>query len=57
MKAWCGRTIIKLEENMVLNNVTKFHNVLIKTIQLREQTLFQTVDFHKQKAITPESMV
>ena len=25
---------------MVLNNVTKFHKILIKTIQLRERTSF-----------------
>ena len=50
------QTIIKLEENiMVLNNVTKFHKILIKTIRLREQ--FKTVIFHKQRAITAESMV
>ena len=42
---------------MVLNNVTKFHKILIKTIQLRERTLFQMVNFHKQRAITPEGMV
>ena len=30
---------------MVLNNVTKFHKILIKTVQLREQTSFQTVIF------------
>ena len=31
-------TIIKLEEDiMVQNNVTKFHKILIKSIQLREQ--------------------
>ena len=42
---------------MVLNNETKFHKILIKAIQLREQTLFQIVDFHEQRAITPEDMV
>ena len=42
---------------MVLNNVTKFHKILIKTIQLREWTSFKTVNFHKQRAITAESMV
>ena len=42
---------------MVLNNVTKFHKILIKTIRLRELTLFQMVNFHKQRSITPESMV
>ena len=42
---------------MVLNNVNKFHKILIKTIQLREQTMFQMVNFHKQRAITPEGKV
>ena len=42
---------------MVLNNVTKFHKILIKTIRLREQTSFQMVNFHKQRAITTERMV
>ena len=42
---------------MVLNNVTKFHKILIKSIQLREPTSFQMVNFHKQRAITTESMV
>ena len=51
-------TIIELEEDiMVLNNVTKVHNILIKTIQLRERTSFQMVNFHKQTTIIPESMV
>ena len=50
--------IIKLEVYiMVLNNVTKFHKVLIKTNQLREQNFFQMLNFHKQRAITTESMV
>ena len=32
------RTIIELEEdNILLNNMTKFHKVLIKTIRLRER--------------------
>ena len=39
---------------MVLNNVTKFHKILVKTIQLRERTSFKTVNFHKQRAITAE---
>ena len=26
------------EENMVLNNVTKFHKILVRTIRLREWT-------------------
>ena len=42
---------------MVLNNVTKFHKILIKTIQLREQISLQTVNFHKQRVITLESKV
>ena len=34
------KTIIKLEEDiMVLNNVTKLHKILIKTIRLRERRL------------------
>ena len=49
--------IIKLEENMVLINVIKFDKILIKTIRLREWTLIQTVNIHKQRAITPESMM
>ena len=42
---------------MVLNNVTKFHKILIKTIRLRERTSFKMVNFHKQRSITAESMV
>ena len=49
--------INKLEDLMVLNNVTKFHKILIKTIRFRERTWFQMVNFHKQRAITPEGMV
>ena len=41
---------------MVLNNVAKFHKILIKKIRLRELTSFQMVNFHKQRAITTESM-
>ena len=49
---------IELEEdNMILNNMTKFHKILTKNIPLRERTSFQMVNFHKQKAITTESMV
>ena len=34
------RTIIELgEDNILLNNMTKFYKVLIKTIQLRERAL------------------
>ena len=61
---------------MVLNNVTKFHKILIKNIRDRERTSFKKfhkiliknirdrertsfkmVNFHKQRAITTESMV
>ena len=42
---------------MVLNNVTKFHKILIKNIEVRERTSFKTVNFHKQRAITTESLV
>ena len=42
---------------MVLNIVTEFHKILIKGIRLREQTSFQMVNFHKQRAITTEGMV
>ena len=51
-------TIIELEEDiMVLNNVTKFHKILIKNIRVRERTSFKTVYFHQQRAITTESLV
>ena len=42
---------------MVLNNMTKLHKILIKNIQVRERTSFKTVNFHKQRAITTESLV
>ena len=42
---------------MVQNNVTKFHKILIKTIRLRGRTSFQTVNFHKQRAITAKLKV
>ena len=42
---------------MVLNIVTKFHKILIKTIRLRGWTSFKTVNFHKQRAMTADSMV
>ena len=41
----------------LLNNVTKFNKILIKTIRLRERTSFKKVNFHKQRAITAENMV
>ena len=51
-------TIIELEKDIiVLNNITKFHKILIKNIRLRERTSFQMVEFHKQRTITTESMV
>ena len=43
---------------MVLNyNVTKFHRIIIKTIHAKEQMSFQSMIFHKLRAITPYSMV
>ena len=42
---------------MVLNNVTKFHKILIKTIRLRERTSLKSVYFYKQRDITAESIV
>ena len=45
--------ILKLEHIMVLNNVIKFHRIIIKTIHVREQTSFQPMIFHKLRAITP----
>ena len=44
--------ILKLEHIMVLNNVTKFHRIIIKTIHVREQASFQPMLFHKLRAIT-----
>ena len=34
---------------MVLNNMTKFHEILIKNTRVRERTSFQMVNFHKQR--------
>ena len=52
------RTIIEHEEDiMVLNNVTKFHKILIKNIRVRERMSFKTVNFHKQRVITLESLM
>ena len=45
------------EDIMVLNSVTRFHKMLIKTIRLRERTSSQIVNFHKQRTITTERMV
>ena len=38
---------------MVLNNMTKFHRIILKTINLREQMSFQPTIFHKLREITP----
>ena len=49
---------MELEEDIiVLNNVTKFHKILIKNIRVRERTSFQMVKFHKERAITLDSLV
>ena len=41
--------ILHFEEDIrVLNNMTKFYKILMKTIRLREQTSFQTVNLHKK---------
>ena len=45
------------EDIIILNNVTKFHKIVIKTIRLRERTSIKTVIFDKQRAITAESML
>ena len=51
-------TFIELEDDIiVLNNVIKVHKILIKNIRVRERTWFQMVNFHKQRAITHESLV
>ena len=51
-------SILHFEEDiMVLNNVTKFHKILMKTIWLRELTSLPTVNLHKQRAIITEHMV
>ena len=42
---------------MILNKVTKFHKILIKTIHLREQKLFEMMNVHKQRAVALESIV
>ena len=50
--------ISELEEELIkLNNVTKFHKILIKTFRFREQTMFLMVNFDKQRTLTPEGMV
>ena len=39
---------------MVLNNVTKFHNVVIKITGLKDRAPSKMVNFHEQRAITLE---
>ena len=51
------KTLSNLKDIMVLNNVTEFYKILIKSIRLRGRKSFKTVNFHKQRAITAESMV
>ena len=50
-------TLTYFEDIMVLNNVTKFHKILIKTTGLIDGTPSKMVKFHEQRAITPEGMV
>ena len=45
--------ILKLEHIIVLNNVTKFHRIIIITFHVRELMSFQPMIFHKLRAITP----
>ena len=46
-------TIIELEEEiMILKNVTKFHKILIKTIQLREWTSLGMMYIQTQTGVT-----
>ena len=42
---------MELEDIIVVNNVTKFHKILIKNVRIREWTSFKMVNFHKQQAI------
>ena len=50
--------IIKVEEDiMIVNNVTKFHKVVIQINGLIDQSTSNTVNFHEQRAITLEGMV
>ena len=42
---------------MVLNNVTKFHAIPIKTAGFTDRTPSKMVKFHEQRAITPKGMV
>ena len=37
--------ILKLEHIMVLNNMTKFQRIIIKTIHVREQNVVSSDDF------------
>ena len=42
---------------MVLNNVTKFHEVVIRITVFKDRTPSKMVNFHEQRAITPEGIV
>ena len=37
--------------------MTKFHIVMIKITGFRDRTLSKMVNFHEQRAMTPEAMV
>ena len=45
------------EDIIVLNNVTKFHKILIKPTGLIDWTPSKMENLHEQRAITPEGMV
>ena len=45
------------EDIMVLNNMIMPYKILIKNIWVRERTSFKTVNYHKQRAITTESLI
>ena len=54
----CYTVIIILEEYiMVINNVSKFHKILIKTNGLIDRTLSKMVDLHEQRTMTPEGIM
>ena len=42
---------------MVLNNVTKFHKVVIKITRLIDWTPSKMLNFYEQRAIAPKGMV
>ena len=50
--------VIELETDiLVLKLVSKFHKVVIKITGLRDWTPSKKVNFHEQRAITPEGMM